>query len=364
MDFPRYPELFEIAVRAMLAKDNSLTEEVIRTPGTAAYTIASLAATMGQELVYHIACVARDRLLSTAKGEELDRLVYDWFGLLRKPAAAATCKCKFTCSTAGILNPGTKVGTADGKEYILTETISFSTHGQSLYGTVVCTQTGEIGNTKANTITRILSSIYDPNMVVTNEEPAVGGCDAESDESLRERARSFWQVVQRGTLLAIQNGALTIPQVAKAVAYETNITNSAGQILGKIVSLAVAAQNQGGNQAIVNLVKQELDNWRPAGVYVNVIACDVIWLNVIQLQVSWRVGANVELAKERIKTRIVNFINNMDPGQIFEPNVIVGLLLQDPAVAKVPLPAVLTPQRTTPENNQVFRTSSNAVVFV
>jgi uncharacterized phage protein gp47/JayE len=364
MDFPRYPELFEIAVRAMLAKDNSLTEEAIRTPGTAAYTIASLAATMGQELVYHIARVARDRLLSTAKGEELDRLVFDWFSLLRKPAAAATCKCKFTCTRNGILNIGTKVGTTDGKEYILTETLSFSAQGQSLYGTVVCTQTGEIGNTKANTIVKFLSPTFDPDMTVTNEEPAVGGCDIESDESLRERARSFWQVVQRGTLLAIQNGALTIPQVAKAVAYETNITNSAGATIGKIVSLAVAAQNQGGNQAIVNLVKQELDNWRPAGVHVNVIACEVIWLNVIQLQVSWRVGANVELAKERIKTKIVNFVNNMDPGQIFEPNVIVGLLLQDPAVAKVPLPAVLTPQRMTPEKNQVFRTSSNAVVFV
>jgi uncharacterized phage protein gp47/JayE len=364
MDFPRYPELFEIAVRAMLAKDNSLTEEVIRTPGTAAYTIASLAATMGQELVYHIARVARDRLLSTAKGEELDRLVYDWFGLLRKPAAAATCKCKFTCSTTGNLSSGTKVGTTDGKEYILTESLSFSTNGQSLYGTVVCTQTGEIGNTKANTIVQFLSQIYDSNMTVTNEEPAVGGCDAESDESLRERARSFWQVVQRGTLLAIQNGALTIPQVAKASAYETEITNTAGSVIGKIVSLAVAAQNQGGNQAIVNLVKQELDNWRPAGVYVNIIPCEVVWLNVIQLQISWKVGANVELAKERIKTRIVNFVNNMEPGQIFEPNVIVGLLLQDPAVAKVPLPAVLSPQRMTPRKDQVFRTSTNAVVFV
>jgi uncharacterized phage protein gp47/JayE len=364
MDFPRYPDLFEVALKAMLANDNSLTEEVIRTPGTAAYTIASLAATMGQELVYHIACVARDRLLSTAKGEELDRLVYDWFGLLRKPAAAATCKCKFTCSTTGTLNSGIKVGTSDNKEYILTDTILFSKAGQSLYGTVVCTQTGEIGNTKANTITQILSSIFDPNMVVTNEESAVGGCDIESDDSLRERARSFWQTIQRGTLLAIQNGALTVPQVAKASVYETNITDPQNNIIAKIANLAISAQNEGGNQALVDLVKQEIENWRPAGVYVNIFACEVLLIDTIKLQVSWRVGANVEQAKERIKTNIVNFVNNMEPGQIFEPNILVGIILQDSAVAKVPLPAVLTPDRMTPKNTQVFRTNTNAVVFV
>jgi uncharacterized phage protein gp47/JayE len=364
MDFPRYPELFDIAVNAMLARDETLTEEVIRTPGTAAFTIASLAATMGQEVVYHIARVARDRLLGTAKGQELNRLAYDWFGLLRKPAAAATCKCKFTCTKAGTLSPGVKVGTADGKEYSLIETLNFTAGGQSLYGTVVCTKTGLEGNTKKNTITKILSSVYDTGMTVTNDERAVGGCDAESDDSLRERARAFWRVVQRGTLQAIEQGALTVAQVAKAKAYETVVTDTGGNVLARLVNLAIAAHNEGGNQALVDLVKQALDDWRAAGVHVNVLACEAVWLNQIKVQVAWKVGANVEQAKQRLAIAIVNFVNNMEPGQTFEPNALVGLILQDRAVAKVPLPAVLSPPRTSASATQVFRTSLDSVIFV
>ena len=88
-DYPRFNEMFEIALREMILRNPDLTEETIRTLGTDSNSIAAMMASVGEEVVRQCAVTATNRLMGTAENEELDRVIYDWFGLIRNDAASS-----------------------------------------------------------------------------------------------------------------------------------------------------------------------------------------------------------------------------------------------------------------------------------
>src|SRR5690606_31785725 len=159
--------------------------------------------------------------------EDLDRWVWDRYGELRKGASAAVVPIELARPTAvlgaGSIPLGTKILTLNGIEYITTTTINFSASGLTSNGNARAAQAGKEFQVGANYIRRFdrPSDIFDPTVTVNNSTPASGGEPAESNDVFRERARGFFNAERRGTLFAIESGALKVPGVVSAFAVES-----------------------------------------------------------------------------------------------------------------------------------------------
>ena len=336
-DYPRFNEMFEIALREMILRNPDLTEETIRTLGTDSNSIAAMMASVGEEVVRQCAVTATNRLMGTAENEELDRVIYDWFGLIRNDAASSMVAVKFTRSgsTAGTLPAGFKVATADGVEFQLAIPLSFGTGDPNLTGTCRCSVTGIIGNVGVGAVNQMIDTAsFDTTFTCTNLARSAGGGPRESDDEFKARARQFWLVAQRGTLGAIQVGALEVDGVGVAAAREVPIPDPNGtRPVGMWVSLTVADRSGYANALLEGLVSAEEDNWRAAGVYVEVLAA-IVSITQITATFSFTPGSDTIAATERIRQAIVNYVNGLRIEESIRPDALWDIIRRDSAVVK------------------------------
>jgi hypothetical protein len=240
-------------------------------------------AAMADANVRHTAQSFAATFIDLAKGDDLTALVDDHLNLQRQAPTAATVTVSFTRTSgggAGSIPSGTVVATvqgADGAE------IRFATTGAIAVGagnngpftiTATATTTGRTTNAAAGTITRILATLFDSTFSVTNAATAAGGNNEESDEQLRVRARAFWQTLRRGTLAALEFGALTVAAVRVAKASE----DASGLVL-----VVVTDEDGNSNAEMVAAVEVELNNWRAAGCVVQAAGGTLLIVNVAVL---------------------------------------------------------------------------------
>jgi len=335
-DYPRFNELFEIALREMILRNTLLTEETIRTKGTDSNAIAAMMAAVGEEVVRQCAVTATNRLLGTAENEELDRIIFDWFGLTRNDASSAIASVLFTRSgaTAGTLPAGFKVATADGVEFQLVSPLSFGVENLFLSGICRCSVTGIIGNVGINAINQMIdTATFDTTFTCNNAARAAGGGNRESDDEFRNRARQFWLVAQRGTLGAIQLGALEVDGVGTSAAREVPILDANNQTVAEWVSLTVADRSGYGNALLEAAVTSELDNWRAAGVYIQVLSATVS-IEQITATFSFIPGCDTVAATERIRQAILNYTNGLRIEESLRTNAIWDIIRRDRDVVK------------------------------
>lgn len=344
-DYPRFNDLFEIALREMILRNPLLTEETIRTLGTDSNSIAAMMAQVGEEVVRQCAITATNRLLSTAEDEELDRVVYDWFGLIRNDAAASMVSVLFTRpapGAAGTLPQDFKVATADGVEFRLAMPLSFGTTDLALSGLCRCTVTGIIGNVGIGTINQMVDTAsFDLTFTCNNAARAAGGGKRETNDEFRNRARQFWLVARRGTLGAIQFGALEVDGVGTSAAREVPIVGPTGQTVAEWVSLTVADRSGYGNALLQSAVTSEMDNWRAAGVYVQVLAASVS-VQQITARFPFVPGIDTIAATERIRQAIINYTNGLRIEEALRKDAIFDIIRRDRDVRKdvVTIPGV------------------------
>lgn len=335
-DYPRFNELFEIALREMILRNTLLTEETIRTKGTDSNAIAAMMAAVGEEVVRQCAVTATNRLLGTAENEELDRVIFDWFGLTRNDASSAIASVLFTRSgaTAGTLPAGFKVATADGVEFQLVSPLSFGVGNLFLSGICRCSVTGIVGNVGINAINQMIDTAsFDTTFTCNNAARAAGGGSRESDDEFKNRARQFWLVAQRGTLGAIQLGALEVDGVGTSAAREVPILDANNQTVAEWVSLTVADRSGYGNALLGAAVTSELDNWRAAGVYVQVLSASV-YVTQITATFSFIPGCDTVAATERILQAILNYTNGLRIEESLRKNAIWDIIRRDRDVVK------------------------------
>ena len=115
-------------------------------------------------------------------------------GMTRREATAASGDLTITGNPKTVIPAGSIFSTAainnePSVDYKTLEATTIPESGTTTV-TVVCTQTGIIGNTTENTIV-LVSSRLSGITAVTNENPLTGGTDEESDESLIERIVEF-----------------------------------------------------------------------------------------------------------------------------------------------------------------------------
>ncbi len=205
-DFPTRNDLFQIAADQALVLNGSLSPDVVNRQGSDANILLAGASAIGEEVVGQVVDVESALYLDSASGSALDRLVFDRYGLLRKPAAPAVGTVQFSTATVNPapfnIAPGTLLATAAGVQFIVTANALFpaSTVGPITVN-VQSTLAGFDQQASIGTITSIVSSITGApdGLTVTNTLATAGAADAESDPSLRNRAQQFFVTARRGT---------------------------------------------------------------------------------------------------------------------------------------------------------------------
>lgn len=156
-------------------------------------------------------------LFSTAEGTDLDERAADW-QLTRVSAAAATTTIVFMRDDAATedftIAAGSQVSTEPDTlgstiDFTLDEELTFASGATTASGTVTCTQTGDVGNVDANTITNITSSIPGVDSI-TNPNAVTDGSDDETDQQFRARIPRHILGLKKATKTALEAAAFGV----------------------------------------------------------------------------------------------------------------------------------------------------------
>jgi uncharacterized phage protein gp47/JayE len=218
-------------------------------------------------------------------------------------------------------------------------------------------EAGVSGNVSAGAIVN-LGSALPYSTSVMNPESAAGGDDAESDASLRERARSFFAVARRGTLAAIEQGALTVAGVRQATAIE--YLDSYGDPNGH-VDLYIADALGQANALLVSAVTRALVEWRAAGVIVVGHAAVPYWVG-ISLRLRYRTGIDSVLAFAAVRTAVAARVNALAPGATLEASSILETARLIEGVIVLEDALVVPAGDVVPSSGQIIRTAPELVV--
>lgn len=252
----------------------------------------------------------RDTFIDGASGDALTARVNDRCNIQRHPATRATVIAKFARNPgggSGTIPAGTRVGTdfdASGKQVVFTTNVDVIVGAGAVgFFDVTCTavDAGVAGNISTYSLVKILDPLFDSSFLVTNAtNSGAGGNEEESDEALRERARNFFTTLRRGTLAALEEGALLVPSVRIAKASEDPDTFA--------VTLKVSDANGNSNLQMVSDVKAEIEKWRCAGVLVTVVggrasALDLT-LTLSRVRSGFDVAANAGTIADAVEARV------------------------------------------------------------
>lgn len=366
MDLPTWFDLFRIARDEAVGRNAKIAVEQVERDGTDTNIIVAAAVAAADEVVGQLIHVEAANFLDSARGQALVRLVFDRYGLTKKPASSSVGSALFqTVSPAAgtfTIPTGTIVQTADGMQFVTTSAGIFLAGSSSLLVAIRSAQAGLGQRAKIGAITSVVSQITNQptDLTVTNVAATVGDDDEESDESLRNRARNFFPTARRGTLEAIRQGALAVPGVRTADAFEVLDTmGRSNRLVLLVVSDAFteslvdavptppvyAAQSQMFSTTVFNA----LSDVRAGGIYVQVNVAQVVMLPS-NLSLTFHAGVNADAVAEQARAAVVNYTNALNPGATWRvvdvvdalrlvPGLVVtGNEIQSPAGDVVPKP--------------------------
>lgn len=331
MPFPNALDLFRIGRDEILARNPKLSREAVERDGADANAMVASGAAMGDEVMSRLADVAAALFLDSAEGEALDRLVYDRYGLTRKPAANALCSVQFSTTEPNpapfVIPAGTKLSTSDGVEFVTRAVATFDAGSVGpLLVPVRSVLAGADQQIRKFTLTIINGAPAGSpaDLEVTNPVASSGAADAERDPNLRERARNFYINARRGTLGAIEQGALAVTGVVRARAFEVldNLGRPARAVLLMVADdysdlLAELNQTtptyQAQSQQLAASVFAGLSNVRAGGIYVQTQVAQVV-LQPVRLNLQFHAGVNVDEVAVRARAVVVSIINGLRPG--------------------------------------------------
>lgn len=336
-DLPTFGDLFRIGRDEILSRNAKISRDAVEREGMDANILMAGACAVADEVIGQLVTLSAGLYLDSAKKAALDRLVYDRYGMVRKPAAAAIGSVQFRTTTSSAVTftipLNTYLATSDGKQFVTSESSVFSAGSTGpLTVAVRSVLAGADQNVKSAGINNIVSSIPSApsDLVVSNTYATAGADDEETDDALRDRARRFFTTARKGTLSAIEAAALDVSGVRKATAFE--VLDGLGRP-ARVVQLVVAdafteqfatltgtvpATYQVQSQGLASSVFDGLADVRPAGTFVQVVVANVI-LQAIQLALTFNAGADVNAVALQARAAVVNYVNALAPGASFVP---------------------------------------------
>jgi hypothetical protein len=327
-----FDDLQQIGQAEVLMRQGKLTYDAVIRDGTDANILTAVSAAMGEEVVAQQSQAVAGSILDAARGDALDRLVWDRYNLLREPAAPARGTVQFRSPTAlgaqYVISKGTLVSTVDGIKFATTAdcTIPLGSAGP-IDANVQSLLAGEEQQATKSTITSILSQLpaAPVTFTVTNALATAGAADREEDDALRARAHGFYPTLGKGTLAAIEQGAKMVAGVRTAKAFDgldadghparyvTLVVSDAMTV--KLADLAptppvYAAQSS----ALANEIDIKLKDYRAGGIWIYTVIASVV-MQQFTLQLIYRAGVDTNVVRATAVAAVVNYTNTLRAGQ-------------------------------------------------
>ncbi len=312
-DLPSRLDFFSLGRDYVLQRSTKLDPAQVDTAGSDANLFVGIAAVMADQVTRQLAYRTGALLLASSDDEDLDRLVYDRFGLTRKGASPARGTVLISRATltagAGSIPIGTKIVTSTNVEYITTQTATFGIADTSTSCNVRAVQAGKSTQIGAGFIKRFAQPqlLFDTTLEPSNPTPTAGGEDAEDDDTFRDRVRDFWRTARRGVLAAIEFGAKTVEGVVSARAVEAL---SVGGSPARVVMLYISDSSGVANAALAEEVQVALNDYRAAGITVLVFTSSPLIVS-IQLALAFAAGVDTRTLTDQIRAAVFEFVNTL-----------------------------------------------------
>jgi len=326
-DVPSQTDLFAAGRRQAILQPTRFDVSIIDTEGSDVNVVFNIGGAQGEEVAQFFQAAFNELSLSTARGDALDRWVFDRYQLTRFEPTSAVAVLRLTRTNTFPVTIPAGSSFADDSGFVF-QSIVDVVFGAGVVGplevSAVAQETGELGNVAADTIRTVSSTFGDSSVVVTNPEPAAGGRAQETDDQLRERARAFFVNARRGTRSAIEFGGLSVDRVAQATAIELFAPETS--LPGYRVFLNIADVAGQANAALATEVRDELDEFRALGVPVSVVPAVPQYVTVRVVGLAFEAGANTVEVLSRARGAILAAINATAPGVTLRRAAIVSAL--------------------------------------
>lgn len=343
-DFPKVSDLQRIFRDEAVSRSQRLTVNAVDRDGSDANIMGWSAAVVGEEVIGQLADVEDGFWLASARGAKLDKWAADRYGLYRKAASPAFVYLQFS-TTAGApaafsIPAGTRAATSDGREFVTVVTTAYPLGGVGpvsvLARSVLAGLNQAIGPSALRSLkTAIPSAPAD--LAVTNAEASSGGTNVESDDDFKVRISRFWVAARRGTKGAVETGALAVPGVRTAVAFEglqsfgyptrtltLVVTDSFTEALVKQGVAVPTYETQ--SQALAYVVRNSLGEHRAYGIPVNVLVAQVRLVGVVLRLRFTASTTNTDAVALYARTLVVQYVNTLRSGASFEPAAVTSIL--------------------------------------
>lgn len=312
-DLPTRLDLYGIGRLYLLTRAKTIDANEVDVRGSDANLFVGSTSVVGAHIVRHLAYSVARLFLDSAEEDDLDRLAFDRYGEARKGATPAVGTVRFwrTSLTGGVgdIPVGTKLIALTGAEYITTANGHFGAGDYSILVDVRAVQAGKGPQVGRNQIRKPGPgvSFFDTTIQLNNDDPTAGGENREDDPTFRNRLRNFWLSARRGTLGAIEYGAMTVPGVVSATAIEA-LDGSASP--ARVVNLFIADSSGVASTPLARAVDVALADYRAGGIRV------IIWPSMpsivaIVLKLAFQSQVDTVALTQKVVTAIVEFVNGL-----------------------------------------------------
>lgn len=320
--FPTANELFQVGRRAVVTTPGTkINPSVVDVPGSNINLAVGTAAVLGQEIVKRGADAMRGAFIDSARGAQLDRVVFDRTGVLRFSATAATWDLVMTRpapGAAGTYPSGSRITAPDGTQYGTNADAVFGAGDVSMPVSVTALVVGELGNLPGSTQLAFVDQPFDTTFTIAPAldgfgvpKNAAGGTETETDIQLIGRVRGFFPTLRRGVLGAIQFGALQVNGVAVATA--TEINNPFSGYPAAFVQLVIGDRNGAASSTMIQDVIDTLLEFRALGIPVQVLGGQVT-NEAVTWKLAFLTGFDEALATARVRAVTVALAQFLPPG--------------------------------------------------
>lgn len=310
-------ELFEIGRRALAATPGiRLNPAVANIPGSDLNVVIGMFSVMSENAAARGAKGQRGAFATLARGAQLDRVIYDRSGLLRFGATPSQVDLLLARPAPGGATPGTfaaqsVVQTPDGTQFALKTSATFGDFTTSVTVSAQALVSGLAGNVAAGTIRSFATTPFDATLTVTNPAPAAGGLDREEDIQFLGRYLAYFPTLSKGTMGAIEFGAIQVPGIAVATASE--VLNPTSGFPAALVQLVIGDVNGNATLAMVQAVSDKLLEYRALGIPVQVLT-GVVDYQAVQWAPAFLTGVDEQLARDRLRAVTVAVSQFLPPG--------------------------------------------------
>ena len=255
-------------------------------------------------------------LLDGAEDEDLDRYALDRYNESRKGASPARGHVRIfrdtTTAGGGSIPAGTKLRTRTGADYVTLAAVSVGETAVLIPNVPVrAVQAGKATQVGKNMITSIdVGALWDKTLRVNNDDPTAGGEDIEDDDTFKARIRTFWRTQSKGTLGAIERGALSVPGVVSARAESVVTLFGATKLPARVVNLFIADSSGVASDVLAQDVLVALEDYKAGGIAVIVYTSQPLIVDVT-LALSFAADVDTLALSEAVRVAIYEFVNSL-----------------------------------------------------